>query len=82
MATRSEPAGLAVPEAFQRSYENLESYPRNLLYQTTSQASLEYYASRLDRSASTLFVESDSEIHVPFREYTGEGRANDKYPEI
>lgn len=53
---------------FEHSYRSFESYPRNLVHQTSYLGILEAYKSRLDNASSKLFTDDDAEILVPFRD--------------
>lgn len=66
---------LQLPDSFQRSYENFECYPQNLVQQTSYIGVLRAYTTRLDNAAPKLFTKKDAEIFVPFRDLlpTGQG---------
>jgi hypothetical protein len=64
---------LPLPNSFQRSYEDFETYPGNLCQQITYPAALKAYLIRLDNASPALFVEKDEEAYVPFRDYLGDG---------
>jgi hypothetical protein len=67
---------LQLPDSFKQSYEDLESYPCNLTYQTSYPGAIQAFKERLDKAAPTLFAENDAgDINVPFRDLlpTGQG---------
>ena len=55
-------------ESFKRSYGNFESYPRDLICQTTYRDAADAYFARLRGAERTLFVQDEDEIEVPFRD--------------
>lgn len=64
-----------IPESFQRSYGDFESYPRKLICQTTYREAAGAYVARLDNEESTLFLSiNDEEIEVPFRDLLPSGQ--------
>jgi hypothetical protein len=67
---------LQLPEAFERSYCDFESYPKNLVYQTSYRGALEAYAVRLDNAEPDLFTSNEQEVDFPVRDSspTGIGR--------
>lgn len=54
-------------DAFQRSYESFEAYPRNLLHHTSFLGTLQAYITRLDNAAPKLFTKTAAE--VVFRDF-------------
>jgi hypothetical protein len=68
----------ALPEAFQRSYLESDTYPKNLVHRTvqTYPGALQKIADRLNEAAGRLFERDDGILDVPFRDLqlaTGEG---------
>jgi hypothetical protein len=61
------PASLSVPPAFRFSYENFETYPKNLLHNSTHDAVLEAYQERLEDLDRRLF--SNAPYNVRTLEY-------------
>jgi hypothetical protein len=55
-------------DSFRRSYESFESYPRNLVHQTSYLGVIKAYRSRLDIAAPKLLTADDAEVYVPFRD--------------
>ena len=66
-------AALQVPDSFTSAYKDFDSYPRNLLRQTSYAATLRAYATRLKDLSSILFVTDDKHAHVPVRDFAGLG---------
>ena len=66
---------LQLTDSFQRSYENFELYPSNLVYQTSYIGALQAYITRLNNAESNLLINDDAKIFVPFRDLgpTGQG---------
>lgn len=64
-------SALQIPHTFKTSYEEFESYPRNLIQQISYPAALIAYATRLEDASPTLFVHNEQDILVPFREFSG-----------
>ena len=67
-----------LPEAFQRSYLESDTYPKNLVHRTvqTYPGALQKIADRLNEAAGRLFEHEDGIHDVPFRDLqlaTGEG---------
>ena len=58
----------ALAESFKRSYGDFESYPRNLICQTTYRDAADAYYARLRGAERTLLVQDEDEIEVPFRD--------------
>jgi hypothetical protein len=72
---------LTVPAAFTRSYENADTYPRNLIHQTSYPTAISAYKARLDKYALRLFVEDAREIEVSFRDFrSSQQRMSSIYP--
>lgn len=72
---------LTVPANFKRSYENSDTYPRNLIYQTAYPTAISAYKARLDKYAPELFVEDAREIEVSFRDFrSSQQRMSSIYP--
>jgi len=65
-------SALQIPDTFKRSYENFAIYPRNLVQHVSYPAALEAYATRLEDASRTLFVRNEQDVHVPFRDFTGQ----------
>jgi hypothetical protein len=61
-------------ESFKRSYKAFESYPQNLICQTTYRDAADAYVTRLDNAEPTLFVEDEDLIEVPFRDLLPNGQ--------
>lgn len=59
---------MQIPNAFQRSYQDFETYPRNICNHNAYPGVLQAYANRLDGAASRLLTESEAEVAVPFRD--------------
>jgi hypothetical protein len=71
-------AKLPLPETFQRSYLELDTYPKNLMHRTvqTYPGALQKIADRLNEAAGRLFEGDNGVLDVPFRDLqlgTGEG---------
>lgn len=62
-----------LPESFRKSYEEFESYPRNLVYNPSFPATIKAYTLNLDCSAGSVFLHNEGEAHVPFRDLKPEG---------
>jgi hypothetical protein len=73
-----------LPESFQRSYGDFESYPRNLICQTTYRDAVGAYAIRLNKAEPTLFlsVDDEDEIEVPFRDLLPSGQGKYSFKPI
>ncbi|KAI9795256.1 MAG: hypothetical protein M1833_007278 [Piccolia ochrophora] len=69
---------LALPEPFKQSYESAESYPLNLVYQTSYFNALHAYQTRLDDAEPKLFTKKDAEVFVPFRDVLSTGQGFEK----
>jgi hypothetical protein len=69
MATTAQ---LHIPDAFKNSYLKLDSYPRNLIHQTSYPAALKAHFDRLEVSSPTLFEQDEQYVQVPFRELVGQ----------
>lgn len=63
-----------LPVSFQLSYEELESYPHNLIYRTACTAVLDGYLAKLNEVSSTHFIEEDEVADVPFRDFGKQGK--------
>lgn len=63
-----------IPANFLQSYSKFDTYPRNLLQQTSYPAVSEAYSARLQDVSAALFTDQEDKIHVPVREYTGQGK--------
>lgn len=63
-------APLQLPESLQKSYLESDSYPQNLALRSinTYPTALKGYKTRLDSISADLFVESDSQVDVSFRD--------------
>ncbi|KAL1966201.1 hypothetical protein VTN77DRAFT_4753 [Rasamsonia byssochlamydoides] len=70
-------AALPLCDAFKNSYQQLDSYPSNLLYQTTYRGALEAFSRRLDDAAPRLFAKEE-EAFVPFRDLLPSGQGFEK----
>ncbi|KAL8972469.1 MAG: hypothetical protein Q9197_002762 [Variospora fuerteventurae] len=57
-----------IPNSFQRSYEDFESYPRNIIQKDLYSGALEAYAARLDTAEPNLLTKAEAELYVPFRD--------------
>lgn len=57
-----------IPNSFQRSYEDFESYPRNIIQKDLYSGALEAYAARLDTAEPNLLTKAEAELFVPFRD--------------
>ncbi|KAL9021295.1 MAG: hypothetical protein Q9185_001500 [Variospora sp. 1 TL-2023] len=57
-----------IPNSFQRSYEDFESYPRNIIQKNLYSGALEAYAARLDTAEPNLLTKPEAELYVPFRD--------------
>ena len=55
-------------DKYRISYQDFESYPRNLTYQTSYPAAVLAYRTRLDTGSTRLFTTIDDE-DVPFRDF-------------
>jgi hypothetical protein len=64
------PSYLPLPTIFQKSYNERDSYPRNLIRRTVSTypSALAAYASRLDFAAPNLFETDVKKLEVPIRD--------------
>ncbi|KAL8811715.1 MAG: hypothetical protein Q9200_001578 [Gallowayella weberi] len=65
---------LDIPIAFQRSYENYETYPRNIIHQPSYFGTLEAHADHFEEAASTFLVASEKEAFVPIRDLRSNGQ--------
>jgi hypothetical protein len=74
--TAPTPPALQLPHAFELSYRDFESYPSNLICQTSYLYAIKASKERLDAAAPKLFTSQDGEVEVPFREslLSGVGR--------
>jgi hypothetical protein len=68
---RAMQAALQLPADFQKSCLNSKSYPENLSHRSTNiyPTALKAYRRRLDSAQSDLFVESEADVEVPFRDF-------------
>jgi hypothetical protein len=66
-------SNLRVPDAFKTSYEDFNDYPKNLVLQSSYPATLRAYQARLRDSTPALFVAREKDVHVPYREFVGNG---------
>ncbi|KAN0104936.1 hypothetical protein V8E51_010681 [Hyaloscypha variabilis] len=78
------PSYLPLPTIFQKSYNERDSYPRNLIRRTVSTypSALAAYASRLDFAAPNLFETDVKKLEVPIRDLktdNGNGQDLDKF---
>ncbi|KAJ4556309.1 hypothetical protein HRR78_001968 [Exophiala dermatitidis] len=64
-----------LPRPFQESILNNRFYPQNLSLKTTItyRATLKPLKTRLDAAASNLFVENDTRVEVPVRDFHNDG---------
>ena len=58
----------ALPDTFKRSYADFESYPRNLICQTTYRDAADASYVRLRGAERTLLIQDEDEFEVPFRD--------------
>ncbi|KAL8754822.1 MAG: hypothetical protein Q9199_004065 [Rusavskia elegans] len=65
---------MQIPDAFQHSYQDFETYPRNICNHNAYPGILQAYAHRLDGAASRLLTESEAEVFVPFRDLFSAGQ--------
>lgn len=63
-----------LPRTFQRSYEQFETYPRNLVYQTSYSGALQTYITRLESAEAKLFVRDGAKIFIPIRDLGSSGQ--------
>jgi hypothetical protein len=68
-----------IPPSFVHSYERFESYPRDLVYKSSSSFALEAYKTRLDEAAPKLCVSDDSHSNVPFLDSPLPGGQGERY---
>jgi hypothetical protein len=59
---------LQLPTNFESSYTDFESYPSNLICQTSYLYAVKASKERLDAAAPKLFTSQDGEVEIPFRE--------------
>lgn len=69
-------AFLQLTDSFQHSYENFESYPHELVYQSSYLSTTQAHKARLEDHADRLFTTKDEDINIPFRDLlpTGQGK--------
>ena len=73
---------LQIPHSFKHSYERFESYPGNLVCQTSYAGSINALLRKLDDAAPKLFVAKDIDIDVPFRDLQPGGQGKKFRPLI
>ena len=73
-------ATLQIPDSFKHSYERHESYPRNLVCQTSYAGAINAFGKRLNSVAPSLFVTEDAATDVPFRDLRPGGQGNQSHP--
>ena len=73
---------LQLTDSFQRSYENFESYPSELIYQSSYLNTTQAYKARLDEHTDRLFTARDENINIPFRDLlpSGQGKSLTPFP--
>ncbi|KAL8998394.1 MAG: hypothetical protein Q9169_002522 [Polycauliona sp. 2 TL-2023] len=59
---------MQIPDTFKHSYQNFETYPRNICNHNVYLGILQAYANRLDAAASRLLIGSEADALVPFRD--------------
>jgi len=59
---------LQISDSFQNSYKSCETYPCNLVHQTSYPGAVQAYRNRLDNASSKLFTSNEEEILIPFRD--------------
>jgi hypothetical protein len=57
-----------ISDAFQSSYKSCDTYPCNLVHQTSYLGAIQAYRNRLDIASSKLFTASDGDVLIPFRD--------------
>jgi len=63
-------ATIVLPDSFQRSCLESKLYPQNLIHESpqTFPTALESYKKRLDALGPRLFIESEDEVDISFRD--------------
>jgi hypothetical protein len=64
------PPPLRVSEAFEKSLDDAERYPQNIIERLTYSATLKAYQERLTRTSARLFVANEPRTEVAFRDST------------
>jgi hypothetical protein len=59
---------LSVPDAFEQSFSQAHSYPRNLVDKSTYAALLSTYRIRFEKASRRLFLQSELGCEVAFRD--------------
>jgi hypothetical protein len=59
---------LPISDSFHDSYQKCETYPCNLVHQTSYSGALQAYRDRLNNVSSNLFTSTEDEILIPFRD--------------
>lgn len=67
---------LQLPEAFKQSYNNFDSYPQDLIYQTSYRGTAQAYYTRLMSAAPKLFTDESANVSVPFRDLQPSDQGN------
>ena len=57
-----------LPKTFERSYEQFDTYPTNLVYQTSYSGALQTYLTRLNNTEAKLFVRDGAKTFIPIRD--------------
>jgi hypothetical protein len=66
--TNRKMTALQLPANFTTSYKDFESYPSNLICQTSYLYAIRASKERLDATAHKLFTTNDGEVEVPTRD--------------